>query len=125
MKTFFDAYVTIALWSSMDESTPNGGEPMDANYSRKDIAPKTLSKMKRDCQDFFMRWGGTIDLAMNTKSGYTVEHAGHDFWLTRNGHGSGFWDQDLGEVGDILTHAAKELGEFGLYVGDDGQIYGD
>jgi hypothetical protein len=50
--------------------------------------------------------------------------AGHDFWLTRNGHGAGFWDGDLSEdVGNALTEAAKKFGECHLYVGDDGQIY--
>tara|TARA_R100001463_G_scaffold33708_1_gene74496 strand:+ start:95 stop:433 length:339 start_codon:yes stop_codon:yes gene_type:complete len=23
-----------------------------------------------------------------------IEQAGHDFWLSRNGHGTGFWDRD-------------------------------
>jgi hypothetical protein len=46
------------------------------------------------------------------------EQVGHDFWLTRNGHGAGFWDRGLGDVGERLTTAAKvygaqDLGEFG------------
>lgn len=35
---------------------------------------------------------------------------GHDFWLTRNGHGAGFWDRGLGELGDRLTDAAHAYG---------------
>jgi hypothetical protein len=50
---------------------------------------------------------------------------GHDFWLTRNGHGAGFWDGDWPkEAGDRLTKACEEFGEFDLYIGDDGMIYG-
>lgn len=47
---------------------------------------------------------------------------GHDFWLTRNHHGSGFLDRGLGQVGDILTAAAKSFGEVNLYVDDDFKV---
>lgn len=50
-------------------------------------------------------------------------HAGHDFWLTRNGHGAGFWDRGLGELGTRLTSASEPYGEANLYVGDDGKVY--
>ena len=58
---------------------------------------------------------------------YDTETIGHDLWLTRNGHGSGFWDGDYegndGQDGDTLTKIAKSLGERSGYVGDDGKIY--
>lgn len=50
--------------------------------------------------------------------------AGIDFWLTRNGHGAGFWDRGLGDVGTRLTCAAHNYGSVDLYAGDDGLIYG-
>lgn len=50
--------------------------------------------------------------------------AGHDFWLTRVGHGAGFWDGDWPIHGDALTEICKKFGEVDLYVGDDGKIYG-
>ena len=56
--------------------------------------------------------------------GLGTEEAGHDFWLTRNRHGSGFWDEDIGDVGRQLTEAACACGECNLYVGDDQRIYG-
>ena len=54
--------------------------------------------------------------------GRTETDCAHDFWLTRNGHGVGFWDRDLGEVGDKLTKAC-EYTEVDLYVGDDNKLY--
>lgn len=51
------------------------------------------------------------------------EDIGHDLWLTRNGHGAGFWDRGLGDVGDILTNIAQKMGPKDLYLGDDGQLY--
>ena len=40
----------------------------------------------------------------------TAERLGHDFCLTRNGHGAGFWDRGLGHLGEYLTEASKSFG---------------
>lgn len=40
----------------------------------------------------------------------TSELFGHDLLLTRNGHGAGFWDRGLGDLGDRLTTAARVYG---------------
>jgi hypothetical protein len=53
-----------------------------------------------------------------------MSRAGHDFWLTRNGHGAGFWDGEwYKEVGERLTKASKAFGEVNIYVGDGDLIY--
>ena len=44
---------------------------------------------------------------------------GHDFALTRNHHGAGFWDRGYGDVGDRLTDAAQAYGEHSVLT-DDG-----
>ncbi len=122
---FTRAYIEAALWISTDESTPSGGEPMDKNYSAADIAPGTLKKMIADCKKFQKE--NAEDLATWPGGRYSAEEiGGHDFWLTRNGHGSGFWDGDWPEeAGERLTSAAKKFHEFNLYVGDDKLIHGD
>jgi hypothetical protein len=51
------------------------------------------------------------------------ERGGHDFWLTRNRHGAGFWDGDW-ERGAELTKAAHTFGGIDLFVGDDGRVHG-
>jgi hypothetical protein len=89
METFFDAYVTCALWSSTDESNSQGGEPLDANYSAADIDAGTLAEMREHCERFQSQNAADID--------GNEAQAGHDFWLTRNGHGAGFWDGDWDE----------------------------
>ena len=114
---FFDAYVEAALWSTTDDSDPNtGGEPLDKNYGMSDIDSSSLAKMRADCQRFFDE---NYDLISNDILG-----AGHDFWLTRNGHGAGFWDGDW-EHGDELTQKAHAFGESDLIVGDDGKIHAE
>ena len=48
----------------------------------------------------------------------------HDFWLTRNHHGAGFWDGDYPEiVGKVLTEISHAFEPVDLYVGDDGKVY--
>lgn len=55
--------------------------------------------------------------------GINPERIGHDLWLTRNGHGAGFWDRGLGAQGDSLTAICEALGEVWSYVGDDDQLH--
>lgn len=98
------------LWSSTDDND----EPLDRNYSARDIEPEALERIVADCAKF---------QAENDISEGTNKRAGHDFWLTRNGHGAGFWDSDWPETGDMLTAASKAFGECSPYVGDDGQVY--
>jgi hypothetical protein len=50
----------------------------------------------------------------------------HDFILTRNHHGAGFWDGDWHEPwASKLTTLAHSFGELSCYIGDDGAIYGE
>ena len=118
LDTFTRSYITTAFWSSNDESDESGGDPLENNYDWTDLAPEALDKMIADCKAFEERNEDLLDQA-NCDS-----HAGHDFWLTRNHHGAGFWDGDYEEaLGEKLTAAAHEFGECDLYVGDDGKIY--
>ncbi len=125
MQSFFAAYVEAALWDSTDESGPDGGDPLDQNYVPADIACETFEQMRLDCERFQTENADYL-MAENTTSRYGVEaQAGHDFWLTRNGHGCGFWDGDwLEPAATKLTEAAEKFGTFYLYIGDDGKIYG-
>jgi hypothetical protein len=119
---FTQQYAVTALWSSNDESDESGGEPLDNNYSINDIAPDTITKMAADCADFQKRFANLL-----TDSEIEAGKAGHDFWLSRNGHGAGFFDDDTidKKFRDPLQNAARKYGEFNLYVGDDGLVYGD
>jgi hypothetical protein len=126
MDAFTRAYFEAALWATNDESDDQGGEPLDKNYSNGDIADATRDKMIADCADFQARFANLLedDDSPAIEKWGRDELAGHDFWLTRNGHGAGFWDGNWPKNGDALTEAAKEYGEFDLYVGDDGEIHG-
>jgi len=123
---FTKGYLVCALWSTNDESIPQGGEPLDKNYSIKDFAPEALKKMRKACAKFQTMNKVLLDQYYKKivcREGTPQEYAGHDFWLTRCGHGAGFWDRDLGELGERLTKASNEFGECSLEVGDDKKIY--
>lgn len=118
-----DGYMEAALWSTMDGSDESGGEPLDSNYSTSDIDDKTKAKMREDCEAFVSKAGELLDKAEEKRP----EYIGHEFWLTRNGHGAGFWDtpEDWGgkENANAISDIARKFREVELYVGDDGKIY--
>lgn len=125
LDAFTAAYVKAALFSTNDESTPEGGAPLDDNYGVEHVDAATLRRMRADCERFQELYGDLIADDNLARGIGSDEQAGHDFWLTRNGHGAGFWDGDWREeAGETLTAAAKSFGEFDLYVGDDGFVHG-
>lgn len=127
LNEFVKAYAECALWSSCGpDEEPYACENLDDLFSVEDISPETMASMREDCEDFCK--SNHADLlayceAMGNEQWSGEMRAGHDFWLTRNGHGAGFWDRGLGELGERLTKAAKVYGSVELYPGDDGKVY--
>ena len=116
---FTRAYIACMLWSTNDESDPSGGEPLDNNYTIDDLSDLAFAQICSDCRCFVRAYGKDIGPKL-------MSQAGHDFWLTRNGHGAGFWDRPelYGEpLATNLTKASESHGEVWPYVGDDGKIY--
>lgn len=125
---FFVSYVGTALWSSVDDD----GEPLDDSRDRDDVDPTTLEAMRRDCATFYAANFEHIHcsgapLSREFEGSIAAREAamaGHDFWLTRCGHGAGFWDGEWPEPhATTLDNAAQAFGNVDLYVGDDGLIY--
>ncbi len=93
MDIFTRQYIITALWSSMDNSDDQGGEPLDANFGLDDIAAETLASITEDCEAFQRDNADDI--------GNDGEQAGHDFWLTRNHH-----EPDFGTATGCTTQAS-------------------
>lgn len=124
-----EGYLITALWSSTDESTPDGGEPLDAAYGIDDIDDESRARAMALCAEFYAGHSEQIIAADNAGQirygpDFTLwEHVGHDLWLTRNGHGAGFWDGDYPEpLATVLTDGAKGYGEAYPYPNDDGGV---
>jgi hypothetical protein len=113
LDTFTTAYIECALWASTDDD----GNPLEDNYGVEDISRAALNQIISDCDAFQTNNAEILALA-----GDDVQN-GHDYWLTRNRHGAGFWDRgyDL-KVSTALTDAAHADGACDFYVDDDGEL---
>ena len=120
MTSFLEQYLVTALWSSIDDKE----NPFDDNYSIDDFSEKALKQADKDC-DLFLEKVRELSLLDKIYIGLLDEtDIAHDFWLTRQGHGAGFWDGDYpDEIGDKLTEIANDFRELYIYVGDDGKLY--
>lgn len=115
-------YLEAAFWSSTDDD----GKSFEYRDFH-ELAVSALQAASDDCAMFLARceasninwWEDNPPHREHT----IAEVLGHDFWLTRNGHGAGYWDGDWEIFGDDLTDVAKTFGETDLYVGDDGLLY--
>ena len=132
---FTQAYIEALFWT---EHAPNvsteewqateehaeGSIPGDVGFD--DLADESLAAIIADCVAWQAANANDLALAYeefhDNGMAYDEASAGHDYWLTRNGHGVGFWDRGLGAVGDRLSEAAGRR-EVYVYLGDDGKVY--
>ena len=86
-----------------EEGTTSGNIPGDVGYA--DLHSDSLADIRADCEAWQAANSDTLAAAYAT--GYTENQAGIDYYLTRNGHGAGFWDRGLGGIGDVLSDACR------------------
>jgi hypothetical protein len=102
---FVESYLATAAWSTCESD-----ECQDFTEDGKKVAMLQCAKFLDKCHQNGIKRSTVLsfageDLAML---------AAHDFFLTRNGHGAGFWDKEniYGEdLAAKLTDIAKEMGE--------------
>ena len=122
LDAFTEAYIECALWSSPYGA--NGEHCLDDGEH--ELAAETVVQMRKDCIVMLTRIVDAFKCipTYNPTVYDDFTLLGHDFWLTRNHHGAGYWDGDLPEdIGQRLTGLADAFGECNLYVGDDGEVY--
>jgi hypothetical protein len=120
---FEKGYFTAALWT-FDDNPPQG--EFSTSGRVQELFPLidqySIQKMRDACTKFQKENTEILAQAGNDSQN------GHDFYLTRNNEGSGFWDRGYDReisgstVGDILTDAAHAYGECSLYYGNDSEI---
>lgn len=120
-----DGYLTCAIWSSSCNGQVDHdgcrGEDCDrslrlAGFTPDDMGIAGLADAAIDVKHFLEL---LADEQIHWSQQMEAQQLGHDLWLTRNGHGAGFWDRGLGELGDLLTKWAKSMGSADLYVDGD------
>lgn len=126
--SFVASCIGTALWSSFGDD----GDPLDRHHDISDLAAEARARLEADCHAFYDAnhrhiHGLGAPLARDFEGPIhdrEAAMAGHDFWLTRCGHGAGFWDGDWPEPhAGRLDLAARAFRNIDLYVGDDGMIY--
>ena len=118
LEIFSEAYATALFWSSTD-ATEDGDTINLDDYM---TSTQADDHCRAEAADFFSAYYADLTEAAQ-RPGYSLELAGHDFALTRNHHGAGYWDRGLGELGARLTEAAHARGECWPYLGDDELVY--
>lgn len=117
--TFLSAYVECLVWQASEDDI----SAMHHGADLLDFDPASRVDIQTDCQAFY---DANRELWAD---GWTDEQAGHDFALTRNGHGAGFWDRYWGAddpravAGDVLADAARVYGESSPMLADDGSLF--
>lgn len=108
IRVMADHYIIAALWADC----PEGTHPRVTHQARRHALAT--------CQAFAVAAGPLLEEAA-TRDGYGAHPdcgdthpayaaAGHDLWLTSQGHGVGFWDRDPlkdGDLGDRLSTVAE------------------
>jgi hypothetical protein len=116
LSDFTDSYLATAQWITCDSGEGARG-----------FTKSAIKKARIDCEVFIVKVIAefTPDEAHKILSyaGYDVKVlSGHDFYLTRNKHGAGFWDSiiydELANNGrERLTTLSECCGEANAYIG--------
>ncbi len=108
-ETCVNAYLACALWASTDDD----GEPLDYTFDTDAFPISQRNAAVHDVRAFLEMYPPARNLP--------AAALGYDLWLTRNGHGAGFWDRGYDD-GDVLTEHAHNLGSVDIYV-HRGRLY--
>jgi hypothetical protein len=99
-----NSYLETALWAeTSDENELEGKtiEEIDENSKQ-----QAISDIKKFVET-------ATKTASDELSQYDAKSLGHNLWLSRNGHGAGFFDENI----------ARSMKPVDIYLGDDGKVY--
>lgn len=96
------------LWATPALRDEDDMECMDACASVHDFDGASIERIEADLFAF-------IDANAADIADMDYSDVGHNYVLSRDEHGTGFWDRDLGERGERL-HEAASVGKFEAYL---------
>lgn len=124
--------IDCLLWTETDNSDDSGGLPLENTMSRADL---TIAASRRLWQECFMfaniccHAGIPLEIYEDRHSpfpfgshgeSYNHYQIGFDFILTRNRHGTGFWDRDMIPHAHLFTHIAHRFNSISAVIVNDG-----
>lgn len=105
------AYFECALWTEEDNQEIN-----EKDLNIHDITDESKQEAREQIEWF-------VETAGDALNDIKDDSIGNDLWLTRNGHGAGFWDRKYDEdVRELLTFLCYNLGEAYIEVDDNDKI---
>ena len=119
LDSFTRGYLECALWTTDND---DGNNMLNAGKTFADFSVRSLIDAKTVCEKF--QKDNEEDLAVYFEN-WKDDFAGHDLWLSRNGHGAGFFDREIGNesVSKRLQERARGCGQQDVIAGDDGQLH--
>lgn len=126
-------YLDCQLWAQLDYDNPScdchASDPqnachnynLDKRYGLDDISADYVDRITGEIADIVVAHPLAVRMYLarlqrhgrsgdGMSSAAANEQFGHDYYLTREGHGAGFWDRGLGELGQYLTNVSKWAG---------------
>lgn len=125
---FMRGYIEAALWTTRycEQDGTSTSDYLSDRYGIEDLGLETLAQIARDCQAFRFKMKEQLELV--TANGYEWSQAGHDFWMSRDEQGCGFFDHIDGQDKQLdgkwkqLHDAAKAFKRVDMEVDNDGRI---
>lgn len=117
---FTQGYIEAMFFT--EASSADDGELEGKGFA--DLSAESLNRIIGYCTLFQKENSEDLAEALDNGSiiGYDLAAAGRDFWYTSNGHGVGFWDRDLGDVGDRLSDTCRGYRSRHIYMADNGKV---
>lgn len=115
LSEFVDHYLQTLLWSeNVSLSQDSALVPADSLFTVENLDLPGKFFVFESCIKFWASANELID--EENFAGEYIQQAGHDFCLTRNGHGAGFWDGDWAEpAASQLTKMSEAAGTESLF----------
>ena len=108
---FRKGYVDALLWSSVNNDADGEQFFDELANGYENFGVDSQERIDKDCKDF-------LEKALKFIPEGSFDYAGHDFALTRNEHGAGFWDREdeYGQdAAEKLNNIAASFGEVYLF----------
>lgn len=118
---FITGYIATIAWLAISH---DGG---DDGLTPDDLPNNITDTLTTTAAEFY---DTNLDLITDTLTTHATPdtatdlayNLGSDFALTRNRHGTGFWDRGLGTHGTALTDLAHPYGDSAIHIDADGNI---
>ena len=135
LDSIVNGYAMTTLWANTNgpcdcentDECPGHEYTGDVHNGMDAFTEASQESIRQECDDFAL--ANVADLigyaarrAYDPQDGDVWEHAGHDFALSRNRHGTGFWDRGLGDLGTRLDKASEAWGTVNAWEDEDGTV---